>query len=143
MSSYKRIQGVIGNVCEVANRYRARELEEDPAAIDPRVLYRAEHFRAMNTVKREHGLGVRQLKAISMLEARSGCNFADAFSLLEMAAAASFSMGCLMGGRRPRTLTAIKLRDVQFMAQAVKVRGVSTCAAGVVVTFRKEKYGDI
>ena len=143
VSSYKRFQGVIGYVCEVANCYWSRELDLDPVVIDPRVLYRAEHSRAMHTVKREHGLGVGQVEAISMREAQSGCNFADADSLQGMAAAASFSMGCLMGGRRPRTLTAIKLRDVEFTAQAVKVQGVCTLAAGVAVTFREEKYDDI
>ena len=97
----------------------------------------------MNIVKREHGLGVRQVEAIGMREALSGCNFADAYSLQGMAAAASFSMGCLMGGRRPKTLTSIKLKDVVFTAWVVKVNGVSTYAAGVVVTFREERYDDI
>ena len=97
----------------------------------------------MNTVKRQHGFGVRQVEAISMQEAQSGCNVADAYSLQGMAAAASFSMGCLMGGRRPRTLTAVKLKDIEFIAQAVKANGESTCAAGIVVTFREEKYDDI
>ena len=54
---------------------------------------------------------VRQVEAISMQEALSACNIADAYSLQGMAAVASFSMGCLMGGRRPRTLTAVKLKD--------------------------------
>ena len=53
----------------------------------------------MNTVKREYGLGVRQVEAISMREALSGCNFADAYSLQGMAAAASFSMGCFIVAR--------------------------------------------
>ena len=143
VSSYKRFQGVIGNVCEVANRYWSCQLEKDACAIDPRVLYCAEQRRAMHTIKREYGLGVKQVEAIDMREAQSACNFVDAESLRGMAAAASFSMGCLMGGRRPRTLTCIKLGDVEFRAQAVKVRGVSTCAAGVAVTFREEKYDDI
>ena len=78
-----------------------------------------------------------------MQEAQSACNFVDAYSLQGMAAAAAFSIGCLMGGRRPRTLTAIKLKNVQLTAMAVKVKGVSTCAAGVAVTFREEKYDDI
>ena len=142
VSSYKRFQGVIGNVCEVANRYWSRERNEDAVAVDPHVLYRLEHCRAMNTVKREYGLGVRQVEAISMREALSACNFADAHSLQGMAAAASFAMGCLMGGRRPRTLTAIKLRDVEFTARVVEVHGVSTCAPGVVVTFKEEMYDD-
>lgn len=81
VSSYKCLQGAIGNVCKVANRYWSHQLDKDPAAIDPRVLYRAEHSRAMHTVKREHGLGVRQVEAISIMEARSGCNFAFAYSL--------------------------------------------------------------
>ena len=40
-------------------------------------------------------------------------------------------------------LTAIKLKDVEFTARVVEVNGVSTSAAGVVVTFREEKYDDI
>ena len=143
VSSYKRFQGVIGNVCEVANRYWSRELGIDPSLTDPRVLYQLEHSRAMHTVKREYGLGVRQVEAVSMQEALSCCNFADADSLQGMAAAASFSMGCLMGGRRPRTLTSIKPMDIVFTARVVKVNGVSTLAAGAVVTFREEKNDDI
>ena len=143
VSSYKCFQGVIGNVCEVANRYWSRVLEEDLAAIDPQMLHRAEQHRAMNAMKRECGLGEMQVEAISMREALSGCNLADAYSLQGMAAAASLSKGCWMGGRRPRTLTAIKLRDVEFTAQVVKGKGVRTCVPGVAITFREEKYDDI
>ena len=77
--SYKRVQGVMGNICVVANCYWSRVLEEDLAAICPRILYRIKQHRAMNAVKREHGLGVRQVEAISMQEAQSGGNFADAY----------------------------------------------------------------
>lgn len=132
-----------GNVCEVANRYWSQKWEKVCGAVDPRFLYSADHHRAMQTMKREHGLGVKHVEAINMQEAQSWCNFADADSLQGMAAAASSFMGCLIGGRRPRILTAVRLKDIMFTAQAVRVHGVSKCAAGVVVTLREEKYDDI
>ena len=54
VSSYKRFQGVVGNVCEVADRFWSKELRVLKESVDPRVLYSAEHSRAMHTIKREH-----------------------------------------------------------------------------------------
>ena len=52
VSSYKRFQCVIGNVCEVANRYWSQNLECDPTSIDPRILFRTKHGKALHAVKR-------------------------------------------------------------------------------------------
>lgn len=52
-------------------------------------------------------------------------------------------MGCLFGGRRPRTLTSIKLRDCRFFADTVQVDGQQVLVPGVHITFEDEKVDDI
>lgn len=68
----------------------------------------------MDTLKREHGVGVRQVAAITMHEARNGTHFADHESVRGVAACAAFSMGCLMGCQRPRSLTGILLKHIKL-----------------------------
>ena len=107
-ASYKRFQGMVGNVCEVAVRhwYQKKGVTRKDD-IDPRFLYNAEHYRVMHSLKREHGLGVKQVAPITMHEARNSIHFADHESVRGVAACAAFCCGTLLGGRRPRTLTAI------------------------------------
>ena len=117
VSSYKRFQGVVGNVCKVANRFWSQERAMRKEDVDPRQLYNAEHLRAMHTIKREHGMGVKQVMAVTMDEARNATHhdFGDADSVRGVAMCAAFTMGTLMGGRRPRSLTAIRLRDLRLL----------------------------
>ena len=143
VSSYKRFQGVVGNVCEVANRFWSKKLGLRKEDVDPRQLYSAEHPRAMHTVKREHGMGVTQVAAVTMEEARNATHFGDAESVRGVAMRAAFTIGSLMGGRRPRTLTAVRLRDVRLFVGSVMLDGVRVCVPCVTITFREEKYDDI
>ena len=143
VSSYKRFQGVVGNVCEVANRFWSKELGVLKEGVDPRLVYSAEHSRTMHTIKREHGMGVKQVLAVTMDEARNATHFGDAESVRGVAMCAAFTIGTLMGGRRPRTLTGIRLRDLKLFVGRVVVDGVVVRVPCVSITFREEKYDDI
>ena len=52
-------------------------------------------------LKREYGLGLSQVAAISMKAARSACNLGDPDSVVGIVMCGTFSLGVLMGGRRP------------------------------------------
>ena len=143
VSSYKRFQGVVGNVCEVADCFWSKKQGVCKEQVDPRQLYSAEHVRAMHTIKRQHGMGVKQVAAVTMDEARNATHFGDADSVRGVAMCAAFTIGTLMGGRRPRTLTAIRLRDLKLFAGCVMIDGIAVCVPCVSITFREEKYDDI
>ena len=70
VSSHKRFQGVVGNVCEVADRFWSKVLCVRTEVVDPRLLFSAEHSRTMYAIKREHGMGIKQVMAVAMDEAR-------------------------------------------------------------------------
>ena len=56
------------------------------------------------------------------------------------------SMGCITGGRRPRTLTAIRLQDLKFTAKSVHVGSRSSVRVFVpvaAVIFTEEKFEDL
>ena len=141
-ASYKRFQGVVGNVCEVTKRYWYHKLGVPEDDLDPRHLYRADHYRMMHVIKREHGLGVKQIAPITMHEARNATHFADAHSIRGVAACAAFSVGTLLGGRRPRTLTAILLEDLYLYAGLVKIDSQEVVVPCMRVKFRQEKFDD-
>jgi len=58
-ASYKRFQGMVGNVCEVVVRYWYKQKGVAKDTLDPRIMYGAERYRVMHTIKREHGMGLR------------------------------------------------------------------------------------
>ena len=135
-----------GNVCEVGTRYfgRLRELGASaPAMLDPRRLYHLEHHKMLKMLKREHGGGLRHVAGIDMEEARNFGNFVDKNSVRGLSQAASFAMGCLLGGRRPRTLTSVRLRDCQMYADEVVVDGQRVLVPGIRINFVDEKVDDI
>ena len=140
VSSHKCFQGVVSNVCEVADRFWSNKLGVHKEDVDPRQLYSAEHPRAMHTVKREHGMAVKQVAAVTMDEARNATCFGDAASVRGVAMCAALTIGTLMGGRRPRTLTAIRLKDVNLFVGRVELDGLSVCVPCISITFREEKY---
>ena len=140
--SYKRFQGMVGNVCEVAVRYWYKQKGLSQGEVDPRVQYRPEHYRVMHALKRELGLGVTQIAPITMHEARNGTHFADVDSVRGVAACAAFCVGVLLGGRRPRTLTAIRLEDLGFYTDTVLLHGREVVVPCLRVRFREEKFDD-
>ena len=116
VSSYTRFRCVIGNVCNVANRYWSAKLGVVLAQVDPRILYEGTHRTCMFTLKREQGMNMVQVAPSTMDESRNATHFADTESIRGVAACAAFTIGCLLGGRRARTLTAIRLKDVKLTA---------------------------
>ena len=116
VGSYKRFLGVIGNVVEVATRYWSKQLNKSSSDLSPMKLYSAMHFRTIATLKRQYGMGVTQVEGITMQEARNAMHFGDIDSVSGVAALAAFTMGVSMGGRRPRTLTAMKLAHIKLTA---------------------------
>ena len=56
---------------------------------------------------------------------------------------AAYTNGTVMGGRRPRTLTAIRLRDLKLFAGRATVDGAEVFVPCVSIVFREEKYDDI
>ncbi|GLC69608.1 hypothetical protein PLESTF_000853700 [Pleodorina starrii] len=71
---------------------------------------------------REYGVGVHQVMGINLQEAVSGPNFVDANSVLGCTMAAAWTLGTVCGGRRPRSVAAIRLRDLTLRACEVWVR---------------------
>ncbi len=116
--SYKGFQGVVGNVCEIANRHWSKKRGVLKEAVDPRNLYSADHRRTMHLIKREHGMGVKQVLAITMDEAMNATHFGDVESVRGVAECAAFTIGTLMGGRRPRTLDCNQARGCEAVCGA-------------------------
>ena len=143
VSSYIRFKNVVGNVCGVANRYWSNKMHVPPAQIDPRLVYSSQHQRMLGMLKREHGVGVRQVAAITMHEARNGTHFGDHFSVRGVAGCAAFAMGCLMGGRRPRSLTGILLSHIELSVGLGLVNGKWVKVPDLMVTLHEEKFPDI
>lgn len=111
--------------------------------LDPRRLYGQEHFKLLKMLKREYGGSLRHVKGIDMEEARNFGNFVDKDSVRGLSQAASFAIGCLLGARRPRTITSIRLRDCQMFADEVQVQGRSVLVPGIRIEYQDEKADDI
>ena len=89
-------------------------------------------------------MGVKQVLAnVTMDEARNATHFGDAQSVRGVAMCAAFTIGTVMGGRRPRSLTAIRLRDFRLFVGRVLVDDIVVCPPCISITFREEKYDDI
>ena len=143
VSSYKRFQGVVGNVCKVANRFWSKERGVFKEAVDPRLLYSAKHRRVMHAIRREHGMGVKQVLAVTMNEAQHATHFGDVDSVRGVAMCAAFTMAVVMGGLRPRTLTAIRFKDLSLFVGCAVVDGRSVCVPCVTIVFKEEKFDDM
>ncbi len=93
---------------------------------------------------REFGLQRNHVEAIKMEEARSGALFCDTDSIIGLLEACAWTLGCLLGGRRPRTLTAMRAEDVVFKVQETTVGGGSrlTRVVKAKVLFREEEVCD-
>ena len=142
VSSYKRFQCVVGNVCVFANRYFSGKLGVAVRDVDPRLVHEAEHGRAMGAIKREHGLAINQVAPVTMNEARNATHYGDVYSVRGVTACAAFCLGVLCGGRRPRTLTSILLRDVTLRVGKVELDGEVVKVPVMHVVFTQEKFDD-
>lgn len=141
-TSYPRLKAVLGNVCNFgAHNYRAQMVDTPSlASVDPRSMYRDGHRRALSMMKRQHGMTVKQVPGITMEEARSGCNFVDRDSVLGCTMGLAWTMGCVLGGRRSRTLSSVCLGDILFEVQSAKIAGKMVKVAAIAsVEFTDEK----
>lgn len=78
-----------------------------------------------------------------MHESRNATHFAGTQLLRGIAACAAFGIGTVMGGRRPRTLIAIRLADVKLTARPGRVGDEQFLIPNVHIMFRQEKHDDI
>ena len=58
------------------------------------------------------------MEAITIREVLNAPDYADVSSVMGVSQNAAFTMGALLGGCRARTLTAIRLRDVEAHGRA-------------------------
>ena len=141
---YQATQGSeVGNVCDIANKYWSQHKQLLVNDIDPRVLYSLIHRQAMGSIKRACGSAVHQVKPISKHEARNATHYQDCESLRGISACAAFSIGTGMGGRRPRTLTAIRLSDLKLTVGVGRKGGTQALVPHLPLEFREEKHDDI
>jgi len=145
VSSMKRLEHVVGSVCWVASRHMSRKLGSLPEVHlwDPRKMYQLEHRRTMGLIRREHGVGVQQLEAITMAELKNATRFADRDSVQGMAECAAFTLAALLGGKRARSLTAVRLRDVKLFASHAIVDEQAVLVPALEITFTDEKFADL
>ena len=143
VSSYKRFATLLANVANVGSVYYARQRNVLACTFDPRKLHAADSKKLMQALKREYGVGVRQVMGITMQEARSGPNFVDGDSVLGCAQGAAWTIGTVMGGRRPRSLTSVRLKDVQLIVCRMTVAGRTVLVPGIEsISWRDEKTHD-
>ena len=143
ISSYGSFSNAVINVCWLGTRHFSAKTGQGSAQLDPRQLYSQEHLSTMVLIRREYGTAVKQVEAITIHEALNATHFADITSVRGVSQCAAFTMGALMGGRRPRTLTAIRLRDVKLTVGLGEVDGQQVKVPHAVVTFTDEKYMDL
>ncbi len=142
ISSYKRLVQIVGSVCFIAGRCWHRKLEVHANDVDPRQLYSLEHHRIMGLIRREHGFGVQQVEAITMVEVRNATRFADAESVRGLASCSAFTLAALLGGKRARSLTAVKLGDIKLTASTANLDGKAVLVPALGITFTDEKFAD-
>lgn len=110
---------------------------------DPRKMYALEHRRTMGLIRWEFGVGVQQVEAITMLEFKIATRFADHDLVQGMAACAAFILAALLGGKRARSLTAIKLKDIKLFASEAHVDGKTVFVQALEITFTDEQFADL
>jgi hypothetical protein len=138
----------VGQACTVAGEYwcgKEPGLFKSAEECSPIHLYGVGHRKAVAIARRAVERTTEQVKAVTMDEARSGPHFCDDTSYLGLQHGAAWTCGCIMGGKRPNTVAAIRAGDVVFIV-AERVVGVARRVQRVVelrVRFRQEKFDDI
>jgi hypothetical protein len=100
--------------------YRSHGRHLLPDALDPRVLYNQDTHQAINILRREYGCSVRKIPPLIPSEQRSGYRFVDHFQYRGWMQAAIFNLFNTSGGRRPRALASLQLKDVQIVVEALE-----------------------
>eukprot|EP00955_Chlamydomonas_euryale_P066899 359684-Chlamydomonas_euryale.AAC.1 len=100
------------------------------------------HSRAIAMIGRHYGRHAKQVLGITMEEVLNFpkfCNHSDVQGLMKGTA---FAFGVVSGGRRPRTVGSIRLKDVRFTVTSLRVNGMLCLAPQVRLRYRDEKYSD-
>ena len=91
----------------------------DVEDMDPRILY-GDVLKPFKTlIRRDRGVSVKTTEPLSVTEAKSGHNFCDVSSVRGLIMASAFNFFNTSGGRRSRTLSSLRLRDVRGVVQRV------------------------
>ena len=110
---------------------------------DPRKMYPLEHCRTMGLIRREYGVGVQQIEAITMAEFKNATRFADHDSVQGMAECAAFFLAGLLGSKRSRSLTAVRLRDVKLFASDAIIDKQHVLVPALEINFTEERFADL
>lgn len=98
--------------------------------------------RLLCILHRHYGSDVRQVVYINATEARNFQKFVDRDCMVGMVGAASFAFGLTGGGKRARTVTGIRLRDVEVNVEEAFVGGKRVLVPAFQVTLVDEKFSD-
>ena len=131
--SYNAFCNAINMVCKVGSKaaHNVHIAESQRAGVDvgsmqgvrdfdPRVIYQAQHRSTMDLVRRDSGVQVKHTEYINMEEARNGHKFTDHTSLPGLQESACWNMENLSGGRRPRSIAALRVRHLRWTVTSVK-----------------------
>ena len=123
VGSQPRFNQVLHHVCSCASSFwgRARGVQE--ACIDPRSMYARVHTSTDSMLQREYGFSVSQVAPITQYEAINGPYFCGQDRVREIMMGAAWCMGAALGGRRPRTLSSLRLEDVTLRAVLAQRQG--------------------
>ena len=145
VSSYAYFVKILCNLCLVAVRYWSSRKQVLASSLDPRLLYRPRHRSTMWLLQRHYGLSIRQSPPITQEEAINGVYSCDQTSVRGLSMGAAWSMGASMGGRRPRTLTSIRLKHVHLRAVCAFLHargGPEILVPELVLEYEDEKFPD-
>lgn len=154
-NSYGSFQNAVNAVCKVGtkmahNMHVAECLKagkdvahaSGPQAFDPRVLYSMQHRQMMDWIRRDGGVQVKHTEYINMEEARNGHKFTDHRALPGLQASACWNMENLSGGRRPRSLSALRVRHLSWRVTSVKCGKEEWKVPSLTYEFIDEKFMD-
>ncbi len=140
VSSYGSFTNAVVNICWLASRCFCSATGLPVDQIDPRRLNLQEHLGTTCLIRHEYGTSVKQVEAVTIKEALNAPHYADIESVRGVSMCAAFTMGALMGGRRPHTLTAIQLRDLKLTVGECDVDGQVVKVPCLDVTSSDEKF---
>ena len=143
VGTHRRHKGWLSNIVHTACKYFARVRECSEASLDPRQLYQSDPLTLMSALKREYGVGVRQVVGITIREANDGPFVLDPESISECAKGAAWTLGTVCGGRRPRSVAGVRVSDLEMTVESMTVSGKRVLVPAVSsITWREEKTTD-
>ena len=99
--------------------------------------------RLITILNRHYGSKVKQQAGITATEAKNFHKFVDRDCLYGLQGGAAFAFGVTGGGKRPRSVAAIKLSNVTVRVEEVTVGGVPQLVPAFTCTITDNKFSDI